>query len=188
MLFVIPIHLSTISQNWSLWSKVPREDWTSIVKESRWNGVFMVKLRVEHCFHCGRNVHQIREVSEVRSWTPKTYFPLQKSVETAGVTVTLLPQLSENELLRCKRHFLWKIIKSSPFKCLRWMRSPKVRALNMTTRYDYSSISDQGYLTGPPNMQVESWLQLWPLKSSWFSIMENSEKCLRKRSRWLHLM
>eukprot|EP00434_Breviolum_minutum_P033651 symbB.v1.2.029778.t1/scaffold3296.1/size59544/2 len=31
----------------------------------------------------------------------------------------------------------------------------RVRALNMTTRYDYSSISDQGYLTGPPNMQVE---------------------------------
>ena len=32
----------------------------------------------------------------------------------------------------------------------------KVRALNMTTRYDYSSIADQGYLTGPPNMVVEA--------------------------------
>ena len=31
----------------------------------------------------------------------------------------------------------------------------RVRQLNMTTRYDYSSISDQGYLTGPPNMEVE---------------------------------
>ncbi|CAK9109161.1 unnamed protein product [Durusdinium trenchii] len=31
----------------------------------------------------------------------------------------------------------------------------RVRSLNMTTRYDYSSISDQGYLTGPPNMEVE---------------------------------
>ena len=31
----------------------------------------------------------------------------------------------------------------------------RVRKLNMTTRYDYSSISDQGYLTGPPNMEVE---------------------------------
>ena len=54
------------------------------------------------------------------------------------------------------------------------MRSPKVRALNMTTRYDYSSISDQGYLTGPPNMQVESWLQLWPLK--WVVLVSNHGK------------
>ncbi|CAE7535539.1 CYP71D11, partial [Symbiodinium natans] len=31
----------------------------------------------------------------------------------------------------------------------------QVRSLNMTVRYDYSSIADQGYLTGPPNMEDE---------------------------------
>lgn len=31
----------------------------------------------------------------------------------------------------------------------------RVRALNMTTRYDYSSIADQGYLNGPEDMRQE---------------------------------
>eukprot|EP00933_Yihiella_yeosuensis_P080773 TRINITY_DN9425_c1_g1_i1.p1 TRINITY_DN9425_c1_g1~~TRINITY_DN9425_c1_g1_i1.p1 ORF type:complete len:543 (-),score=84.84 TRINITY_DN9425_c1_g1_i1:137-1765(-) len=31
----------------------------------------------------------------------------------------------------------------------------RVRSLNMTTRYDYSSVADQGYLSGPANMQIE---------------------------------
>ncbi|CAE7533492.1 CYP71D11 [Symbiodinium sp. CCMP2592] len=31
----------------------------------------------------------------------------------------------------------------------------RVRSLNMTVRYDYSSIADQGYLKGPPNMEDE---------------------------------
>ena len=32
----------------------------------------------------------------------------------------------------------------------------EVRSLNMTVRYDYSSIADQGYLKGPPNMEDET--------------------------------
>lgn len=31
----------------------------------------------------------------------------------------------------------------------------RARALNMMTRYDYSSVADQGYLSGPPDMQIE---------------------------------